>query len=140
MERVRSGRTTQPVSEPDADVVRRLYEAISRQDLEAVREIAHAEFEWNTTALFVGMRERYTGPDGAVKCVKDFTDLWAEMTIDVREIVELEDGVLAHVRYRARGRDDIAVDRGFGHQVIVEDGLVRRITSWADWDEARRAL
>jgi hypothetical protein len=56
------------------------------------------------------------------------------------EIVDLGEAVLAHVRYRATGRDGISVDRGFAHQVVVEDGLVRRVTSWAEWDEARRAV
>jgi len=140
MERLRSSRTDPSVTETAADLARRLYVLITDRDIEGVRQIAHPEFEWNTTGLFVGMRKHYAGQEGAVRCVRDFTDMWSEMNVDVVEIVDLYDGVLAHVRYRATGRDGISVDRGFAHQVVVEDGLVRRITSWAELEEARRDL
>jgi ketosteroid isomerase-like protein len=140
MAQLRGGRVEPAATESAGDVARHFYALITDREFEGVREIAHPEFEWRTTGLFVGMRDRYVGRSGAVKCVRDFTDLWSEMNIEVVEIVDLDEAVLAHVRYRATGRDGISVDRGFAHHVVVEDGLVRRVTSWAEWDEARRAL
>jgi ketosteroid isomerase-like protein len=140
MERLRTGRVEPAPTESPADVARHLYALVTERDFEGVRQISHPDFEWRTTGLFVGMRERYVGQDGAVKCVRDFTEMWAEMNIEVVEIVDLDGAVLAHVRYRATGRDGISVDRGFAHHVTVEDGLVRKVKSWAEWDEARRAL
>jgi hypothetical protein len=58
----------------------------------------------------------------------------------VLEMRDVPDGVLAHVRFFARGRGGIEVDRRFAQHMTIEDGRLRRIRTWPEWPEALRAL
>jgi ketosteroid isomerase-like protein len=128
------------VARADADIARQGYERFASRDVEGFLELVHPDIDWGTSGLFPGMRARYVGHEGVVEFFHTFMDTWESLDIEVLEMRDVPDGVLAHLRFFARGRGGVKVDRRFAQHMTIEDGRLRRIRTWAEWPEALRAL
>jgi ketosteroid isomerase-like protein len=123
-----------------AEIVRRGYERFGAGDLEGFLEYVHPEIDWNTSGLFPGMRDHYAGYEGVAEFFRTFTEVWESVTVELLQLIELDEGILVRARFFARGREGIEVDREFGQHLQLEDGRLRRIRSWGEWPDALRAL
>ena len=128
------------MAESDADIARRGYERFASGDVEGFLELVHPDIDWGTSGLFPGMRARYVGHEGVVEFFHTFMEAWESLDIEVLELRDVADGVLARLWFFARGRGGIEVDRGFAQHLTIEDGRLRRIRTWPEWSEALRAL
>jgi ketosteroid isomerase-like protein len=93
------------MSQRNVEIVRRLFDAISRGDVDTVAELATEDFEadWsNSRGLLSGV---HRGRDEARESLKAFLEPWESLRWDPEELIELEgDRVLAVSRIRMRGR------------------------------------
>ena len=82
----------------------------------------------------------YVGPEGLVRFYDDLYAEWEDLSLPIDEIRERGDLVVALVRLVARGRASGAqVEVRVGTVWEVRDGLVRRVESFSDPDDALRA-
>jgi hypothetical protein len=71
----------------------------------------------------------------------DVREPWEGLLVDVEAVEQHGDLAFVRFRFRARGRDGMAVDaRFFQVGEVGTDGLVRRIDAYVDEERARRRL
>ncbi len=94
--------STQPAN---IDLVRRLYEAFSERDVEAMLDLVAADMEFfpTVTASMVKRTEPYRGHEGMRRYVEDATRVWVQLEIIPHEFRDLGDRVLVIGRVYARG-------------------------------------
>lgn len=86
------------------EVVRRLFDAFSRRDLDAMLELVAPEVEfWAPTASFARSGEPYIGHDGMREYFADVERLWRTLEVVPHDFRDLGDRVLVLGRVYARG-------------------------------------
>jgi ketosteroid isomerase-like protein len=120
------------MSQENLEIMRRGYEAFNRGDLaSAVADFA-PEFEWVATGVVPGVEGVYRGPEA----YRRFMELWwsefDDPHIEVHELIEAGDQVLASLTLRGRGKQSgvettwdiwhlwtVETDRVIGQQVFT---------------------
>ena len=94
--------TIQPAN---VDLVRRMFEAFSQRDIEAMLELVAQEFEFlpPVTASMVKRSEPYRGHEGLRQYFEDASSVWLQLDIIPHEFRDLGDRVLVFGRVYARG-------------------------------------
>jgi ketosteroid isomerase-like protein len=129
------------VSSPNAEAVRNSLAAWNRGDVDAWLEASHPDIEWTSeiAQAIEGSQRVYRGPEEMRKFWNEWHAVWA-LTIEVSEVRELGDTVVALARVRARGQaSGITFDRPIAYVFEFEDGLVRRARSYFDIERALKA-
>jgi ketosteroid isomerase-like protein len=105
------------VSSPNVEAVRNSLDGWNRGDVDSWLEAAHPDIEWTS----------------------EWHAVWV-LTIEVSEIRELGDTVVALGRVRARGQaSGIDFDRPIAYVFEFEGGLVRQTRSYLDIERALEA-
>jgi ketosteroid isomerase-like protein len=121
------------VSAQNVDVVRRAYEHfVAHGDLLA--EVIAPDFVWDMSH-FDGWLEQqlYPGIDGARKFLADWTEAWDDWTLDLVELVDAGDEVVALLRQQGRSKTTgLTVDMEFAQLWSVRDGKQTRMRMFAD--------
>ena len=92
-------------------LVRRVFEAFSRRDVDAVIALCDAEVELHVpTAERASRGGAYTGHAGIRRYFEDVGRVWQELRVVPQEFNELEDGVFTTGRVYARAEDGLVVD------------------------------
>lgn len=123
------------MSNPNAQLVRKLYDAFAAGDAGTVLAALHPQIEWREAESFVyADRNPYIGPQAVAEGV--FTRLmteWDGFAVRPERIVDGGDTVLATGRYtgayRANGK---RVDAQFAHVWTVRDGRVTAFQQYTD--------
>jgi ketosteroid isomerase-like protein len=123
----------------NVDVVRTWFAAHARGDLETVLELTHPEIEVRP-ALVGGLEGRvYRGRDGMREFLDDVDAIWTDFRIELRELRDAGDSVIALGHTWAEGRDGIELDDPGGWILGMEGGMIRRFRSFNSWEEALEA-
>jgi ketosteroid isomerase-like protein len=95
------------MSEEQALLVERLYEAFNRRDPEEIVAICDPEMEFFpvVTAEAVGREAPYKGPDGLHAYLADASRVWEELLITPSKVEQRGEVVLVRGRVYARSRD-----------------------------------
>jgi ketosteroid isomerase-like protein len=111
------------------DVVRRFFSAFDG-DTDAFRDALHPEIEW------FPIEENRTptkGVEAAMRNRNQWLDTWTEHRLDLEEVIEDGDDVVALVHITARGvASGVAADVRFYAQFKVRDGKVAYIYDHQD--------
>jgi ketosteroid isomerase-like protein len=92
-------------------LIRRVFEAFSRRDVEAVLALCDSAIELQLpTAQRANQGEPYRGYEGIRRYFDDIGRVWEELRVVPQEFRELEDGVFATGRVYARGEGGLVVD------------------------------
>jgi ketosteroid isomerase-like protein len=126
------------------ELLHRLMNLFNERDWEHFEALVHPEFEFDSVIMSMVRRpasKRYRGWGGFQEWLEDVSDAFEEFRFDSVEVRALgPDAVFEHSRLSGRGRGSgIAVDYEFVRIVEFEDGLLRRIRTYADIDDGRRA-
>src|SRR5688500_12490302 len=117
------------MSSANAKLVRRGYEAWNQGDIEAVFALLDPEIKWQG---YTHIPESGTlaGRDEVKAWRRRFLEAWEELDVEVIDLVEDEDQVIALVRLRGLGKESGAkVDSGVdAHVWTVRDGRVVGVT------------
>jgi ketosteroid isomerase-like protein len=119
-------------------MTRRLFEAGSRNDIDALMGFYAPNAVWDMSNVGIGTFE---GVDAIRSFVEDWLGTWGDHAIEVEEVVDLRHGVvLSSIREDGRlvGSDGHVEQRRVGVVVWVR-GVIERSTTYADIDEARAA-
>jgi ketosteroid isomerase-like protein len=109
-------------------LIRRVFDAFSRRDVEAVVALCDAGIELQLpTAQRANRGEPYRGHEGIRRYFEDVGRVWDELRVVPQEFRELEDGrVFAIGRVYARGGGGLVVDSPAFWLWRIRDGLVVR--------------
>ncbi|MGZ8649435.1 MAG: nuclear transport factor 2 family protein [Solirubrobacteraceae bacterium] len=99
------------------EVVRGLFEAFNRRDLEGQLELLSEDYEWHPAFTGGGLVEGsvYHGREGFKRYWREQAETWAEIKLEVEELRDLGHRVLALAHIHALGRvSGLEVDQRFG--------------------------
>ena len=111
------------MSQENVEMVRRGYEAYNRGDPEGTVADFAPTFEYVSTGAISAKGDVHRGPEGYLEFVRWLWDEFEGVRIEVHELSEAGDRVLASVTLQGRGRQsgaDVAWD--LWHLWWVEDG------------------
>jgi ketosteroid isomerase-like protein len=83
---------------------------------------------------------QYIGHEGFARWLQDWADAWVEWTIDVHEVVEVDNRVLLLGTMKARGASGVSVERDDGIVYELSNGQVVRLDYFNDQRLARAAI
>jgi ketosteroid isomerase-like protein len=111
------------VGQENVELVRRIYEAFARQDRAALAEFLHPDIELTYLGVLIDKQVTYRGLSGVREFMRSIVENFEEFSVDVEELVDAGDQVVAALHQRARGRASGAqVDIRIGQVWTVRDG------------------
>lgn len=130
------------MSQEHVDTVRRTLDAWNRRDLEAWLAPSHPEVEWTSQVAqsMHGSETVYRGRAELRRFWEEWHATW-DVNIDVTELFDLGETVVALARVRAHGESSgIDIERPIAYVFQFEDGLARRARAYFDPQEALAAV
>jgi ketosteroid isomerase-like protein len=139
------GDTARAMSQENVEVVRRMFAAFEGVDgdnlerrLDEAREIFDPEIEWLAAPHSLLASERYRGYDGVRRFWTQFLSAWDEYGVQVDELIDAGDQVVAAMRLRGR-TNELEVDEARWSLLTLRDGRIVRIEPFASKDGALEA-
>jgi ketosteroid isomerase-like protein len=123
------------------ELVRKLYEAANRRDIDGILEQIHPEMELRLALELVesveaGGRRELRGHDGVRQFFEVLADSWEQVTTEVTELVEGRDGyLLSFETWTVRGSQGIEIDT----ELVDVYGFRDRLISSCDGFRDKRA-
>src|SRR5262249_30905570 len=118
------------MSQQNVEIVRRVYELAEARGVEGILELATDDVVWVSDARF---------PGGGVHEGKDsvrswLADVWIydEVTVDVEDVIDLDDRALSITRFHGVPANGPPVDWPWCHLFAFRDGLIKRAESFFD--------
>jgi ketosteroid isomerase-like protein len=130
------------VTPEDLKVIRGLYDAMNRRDLESLRSYADLNpgFEWQSAADEPDAGMRRSG-ERLLAYSRDLFETFERLETEIREVIDLApDAAIFAVHHRVRGAASGAeVERDEAHLWTMRDGRVASLREYASVQEAREA-
>jgi ketosteroid isomerase-like protein len=131
------------MSEENVEIVRDLYETVSRGDAAAVLALYDAEVEWDMTrgplAGLTGWGV-YRGHEGLRRFFRERYEAWEEIEDDCEELIDAGDQVISVTTTRGRGRGSGIEIEGTNASIwTIRDGKIARVVWFGRRDEALEA-
>jgi len=129
------------MSAENVEIVRSGYEHVIATG-ELLEEIGHPDFVWDMSTFGNWPEQQtYEGVEGARRFMADWTSAWEDWRLEVRELIDAGDNVLAIVHQSGRSKaTGLEVDMDFAQVWTLKDGKQTRMRMYADPDEALRAV
>ena len=127
------------MSQDNVEAFKRAIEAYNRRDIDAFLEQIDAEVEWHGAlqALLESKGTEYRGHEGVRQWVRDIDEALADIRLELPDIRDLGERIVAIGRLRARGKASGAeTESPFGCVVEWRDGKATRLVSFLSQAEA----
>jgi ketosteroid isomerase-like protein len=127
------------MSAENVDIIRRGYEEFIATGA-PTEDIMAPDFVWDMST-FRGWPERktYEGVEGMREFVTDWTAAWEDWRLEVEDLLDAGDEVVAIVRQSGRSKTTgLPVDMRFAQLWTLSDGKQTRMRMYADPEEALR--
>ena len=131
------------MSQENVEAFKRGLEAGNRGDVEALLEELDPEVEWHSAlhALMGGEQTVFRGHDGVREMLRDLNDAFSEIHIEISEIRDLGDRLVAIGRNRARGKESGAETvTPLAFVAEVKNGKTIAIRAYLDPKQALEAV
>jgi ketosteroid isomerase-like protein len=129
------------VASGDTELVKRGYEAWNRGDVEGVLSFLDPQIEWRG---YTHIPESGTleGRDEVRAWLERFLDAWEQLEIEVTELIDAGDKVVALVRFRGSGKGSgVPVEGGTdAHVWTVREGRIVAVTLYQGTREALQSV
>jgi ketosteroid isomerase-like protein len=123
------------MSQENVDAFKRGIEAYNRRDVEALLDELDTEVEWRPSlpVMLGGDETVYRGHDGARQLLRDLDEVLAERQLDLPEIREEGDRVVATGSLRIRGKSSgVLTESPFTWVADFKNGRAIRIQTYLD--------
>jgi uncharacterized protein len=128
------------MSQENVEVARRAYEAYNRGDAQGVVADLAPSFEYVSTGAVPGERDVRHGPKEYLGFLRWLSDEFDDPRVEVHELVEAGNQVLASVTLRGRGKQSGAETRwDIWHVWTVRGGKVVRGQAFTSREQALEA-
>jgi ketosteroid isomerase-like protein len=115
---------------PSAEVIRRLragYDAFARGDIDGLVIQLHPDVELHNPEYAIESGVRH-GRNGVKKALEALQELFDYESIELEEIIPVDERVIAVLRIRGTGKGSgVPIDERFAHLWTVRDGLGIRL-------------
>jgi ketosteroid isomerase-like protein len=125
------------MSKENVEVLRTAYAKGAAQGVEGILELATEDLVWISDPRFPG-GGTHMGKENVRRWLNTIW-IYEEISIDVEEIIDLDDKALGITRWHAVPRDAPKVDWLWCHLVSFRGGLVRQAQSFLDKESALEA-
>lgn len=128
------------MSQENAEIARRGYEAFNRGDLDGMVADFAPNIEYVTTGQVPGVDAAYRGPEGLTEFLGWMWGEFEEPRIEVHELTEAGNHVLAEVTLRRRGKQSgVETNWNVWHMWTLRDGQIARGQAFTSRDDALEA-
>jgi ketosteroid isomerase-like protein len=130
------------MSQENVETCLRAAEAFNRRDVESYLDELDPEVElhFSLFAMLGGSSTVFRGHAGAREFIRDLDETFAEFQLEVSEIRDLGERVLAFGRLQGRGLEsDAEVESPVAYMVELKDGSITRTEDFFDPSEALEA-
>jgi uncharacterized protein len=129
------------MAQEHAAIVRRLFEAVSRRDYDAVAELFAADAEWHNTSAFPGAAVVHGGPQIA-RFLEDMFSSYGGTGgsgMEIEEVTEGTDVVVTRARGWWRSGGGVDLETRWAQIFRFRDGRVSRVDVYGDHARALEA-
>jgi ketosteroid isomerase-like protein len=130
------------MSQGNAEVFKRAFDAINRRDAEALLSELDPEIEWHSAILMAmgGNQTVYRGHEGVREWLRDLYETLSEFHAEYPEIRDLGDQTVALGVVRGRGTaSEAEIQSPHGTVVEFKNGKAIRVRTYLDPKEALEA-
>jgi ketosteroid isomerase-like protein len=128
------------MSEEEHQVIRRIYEAFGRRDLDAIAEEMHPDAQVDFTRSLSPENAVYPGVEGIAILLGLYWESFEDISIEPERFLEGPDGIVALVVSRGRGRGSGAQVEARGpHLWRFRDGKPASFTLYQEKTDALKA-
>jgi ketosteroid isomerase-like protein len=129
------------MSAENVEIVRQGYEEFLATGVPVERTMA-PEFVWDMSTFHNWPeRQTYDGAAGAREFISDWVSAWEDWRLEVRELIDAGDDVVAIVHQSGRSKTTgLEVDMDFAQVWTIKDGMQTRMRMYSAPDEALRAV
>ena len=131
------------MSQENVRIVRGMYDAFAQGDVPGVVEAMEPQIEWNEADNFpYADGNPYVGPDAVVEGVfKRVGDEWEYWSVDIEELLDAGDTVVALGRYKAAHKGTgSSIDAQFVHVWRLRNGKAAKFQQYVDTAQVLRAV
>lgn len=129
------------MSQRNVAVVRSLFEAQARHDLDAIRELYDPSIEWDDVSGLWGDWGSRRGREDISDAFARWFEAFEDVTFQADDFLDAGDHVVVTTRIRGRGRGSgLAVDHTITLVWTVGDGRVTRVGGYRERREALEAI
>jgi ketosteroid isomerase-like protein len=126
--------------QPGVEVVRRIIEALNRGDIDGMLARMHLDFEWRPLEASPVARV-YRGQDEVRRYVEDWLATFESLRVDLEDLTEVADCVVAVVRGHGRGRaSGVQLDARFCQVWTLRGGTAIAMEEHATREQGLAAL
>jgi ketosteroid isomerase-like protein len=123
------------MSEANVAIVRELWEAFLRNDMEAVQAAVDPDVEWDGTNLPDGTVSR--GFDAVLDHIARWAEMWETWEVELEDVIDAgADRVIAFIRERGHSKAGLDVNERHSELYRVRDGKVVYRKGFSDAGEA----
>jgi ketosteroid isomerase-like protein len=126
------------MSRGNVELVRRVYELVETRGVEGLLALATDDIVWISDAGFPG-GGRHDGWENVHRWLRQLW-IYDEVSIDVEEIVDLDDKALSITRFHGVSAGAPTVDWPWCHLFAFRDGRISQVQSFLDRAEALAAV
>lgn len=121
------------------ELIRDAIDAINRGDVDGFLARTHADFEW-TVLEASPLAGTYRGHEEVRAYVEEWTDTFADVRLEIEELVAMDDRVLAVVMGSGWGKaSGVEVENRFCQLWTVSDGVPTRMREYPTREDALAA-
>jgi ketosteroid isomerase-like protein len=131
------------MSQENVEAFKRGLEAGNRGDVDGLLEELDPEVEWHSAlhALLGGEQTVFRGHDGVREMLRDLNEAFGEIRIEMSEIRDLGDGLVAIGRTRTRGKaSGVETDTPLALVTEIRNGKTISIQAYLDPRQALEAV
>ena len=129
------------MSRENVEIVRRLFEAQARHDLDAIEDLYDPSIEWDDVSGLWGDWGERRGRDGVRDAFASWFEAFEDVTFTAEDFLDAGDHVVVATRIRGRGRGSgLAVDQSITLVWALKGGRVTRVGGYRDRSEALEAV
>jgi ketosteroid isomerase-like protein len=126
------------MSQENVEIVRAVFVAINRRDLDAALSDAAPDFEYDLSRA-VGPYHGVYKLGQARRVFEEFAEPWESLRYEADEFIELSEHVVTPFTNYLRGRDGIEVEARAVFVWTIRDGAITRLRFYQERQEALEA-
>jgi uncharacterized protein len=128
------------MSRENVEIVRRMYDAFARGEYDTSLSYCDAEIEFSQPAGEPGGGTHH-GREGVIQAFAQWLGAWDDYRVEVGELIDFGDDVLARTRHHGRGKGSgAAVEMRIFQLLTVRNGRIVRMRMYYDEAEALEAV
>jgi uncharacterized protein len=130
------------MSERNADIVRRSFEAFNKGDWDGALSVCHGDIEWvNLVERNIDQPASFHGRDEIRRFWDEFFGVWDSSEMQLVELETHGDQVLLRVHFESHGQaSGVPIVLDYFAVYAFRDGLIARIENYSTREEALRAV